>query len=366
MVTILHTADVHLDRAYAGAGMTSSIASARRQELREGFRRFIDVALEMRVDAITIGGDLYEHDRSTLDTGNFLRQQFERVAPTPVLIAPGNHDPVVPDSLYRRVNWPGNVTIFNEPRLRPAKLGDVTIWGAGHDAPDLRNNLVEGFRVPQEGQHILLFHGSDVSSVPEGKPAHCPFRPEDIDLTGAAFALLGHYHGSRLKDRFAYPGSPEALDFSEAGEHSALRLDIAPSGATATLLPIGLVRYVTHRLDVTGVDTSDGLRAAILERSDAGAIMRIILESDLQADVDLDVSALYNACAEGFQYLDLVDRTQPAWNLDELAEESTTKGAFVRLMRARIAASGGAEREVAELALTMGLQAFERREVTVR
>ena len=106
---ILHTADVHLDRAYSGAGMTSSIAAARRQELREALRRFVDLALELRVDVVTIGGDLYEHERSTLDTGNFLAAQFERLGDIPVLIATGNHDPCVPDSLYRRVDWPANV-----------------------------------------------------------------------------------------------------------------------------------------------------------------------------------------------------------------------------------------------------------------
>jgi hypothetical protein len=112
MPTILHTADVHLDRAFAGAGMTSGIAAARREELRDGFRRFIDLALELRADAVTIGGDLYEHERSTLDTGHFLRQQFERLGDAPAFIAPGNHDPVLPDSLWRRVDWPANVTIF--------------------------------------------------------------------------------------------------------------------------------------------------------------------------------------------------------------------------------------------------------------
>jgi DNA repair exonuclease SbcCD nuclease subunit len=366
MVTILHTADVHLDRAYAGAGMTSSIASARRQELREGFRRFIDLALELRADAVTIGGDLYEHERSTLDTGKFLRAQFERVAPTPVFISPGNHDYYAPDSLYRRVTWPTNVTIFTEPRLQPASLADgLTIWSAGHDAPDLRQNLLDGFRAPADGTHILLFHGSDISNVPEGKPAHCPFRPEDIHRTGAAFALLGHYHAARLTDRFAYPGSPEPLDFSEAGAHGVLRLDVDGPSVTAQLVENGTVRYVTHRLDVAGIDSSDGLRSAILAHADPRAITRIILEGDLTPETDLNISALYNTCAEGFQYLDLLDRTRPAWSLDELAEESTTKGAFVRLMRAKIAALPPDDAETAQLALTLGLQAFERKEVTI-
>jgi DNA repair exonuclease SbcCD nuclease subunit len=362
---ILHTADVHLDRAFNGAGMTSSMAAARRQELRDALRRFVDLALELRVDAVTIGGDLYEHERSTLDTGNFLRQQFARLAEVPVIIAAGNHDPYLPDSLYRRVDWPPNVTIFGEPIFRPVRLGALTIWGAGHDGPDLRQNLLDGFRVPREGAHVLLFHGSDLTSVPAGKRAHCGFRPEEIDRTGAAFALLGHYHGPRLSPRFAYPGSPEALDFSETGEHFVLRLDIGEHGVRPEPLPFGQVRYETHHLDVTAATTSDDLRVGIATLGDRGAISRIVLAGRLQPDVDLDVRALYNACAERFRFLDLVDRTEPAYAFDDLAQESTTKGAFVRLMQSRIESLTGDQRETAELALRMGLQAFERREVIV-
>jgi DNA repair exonuclease SbcCD nuclease subunit len=361
---ILHTADVHLDRAYSGAGMTASVASARRQELRDGFRRFIDLALELRAGAVTIGGDLYEHERSTPDTGHFLRQQFERLGGVPVLIAPGNHDPCLPDSLYRRIDWPPNVTVFAEPRFRPARLGEVTVWGAGHDGPDLRQNLLDGFRVPGGGTHLLLFHGSDLAAVPEGKRVHCGFRPEDIERTGAAYALLGHYHGARLHERFAYPGTPEPLDFAETGEHCVLRLDIGET-AKPQLLPFGRVRYALDTLDVPGVTTSEQLRAGIAARGDREAIVRILLQGELQSDVELDVPALYNACAERFQFLDLVDQTHPAWPLEELAQESTTKGAFVRLMLDRIERSDGDTRAEAELALRLGLQAFERREVTV-
>jgi DNA repair exonuclease SbcCD nuclease subunit len=377
---ILHTADVHLDRAFSGVGMTSSMAAARRQELRDALRRFVDLALELRVDAVTIGGDLYEHERSTLDTGNFLRQQFARLGEVPVLIATGNHDPYVPDSLYRRVDWPANVTIFGEPSFRAGfrfevpGFSPVTIWGAGHDGPDLRQNLLDGFKVPRENAHILLFHGSDLTCVPEGKRAHCGFRPDDVDRTGAAFALLGHYHGARVYPqegpRFAYPGSPEALDFSEEGEHFVLRLDVSENGVRPELLPFGEVRYATQRLDVTAATTSDDLRAGVSALGDRGAIVRVILEGQLQPDVDLDVRALYNACAERFRFLDLVDRTEPAYAFDELAQESTTKGAFVRLMQSRIESATGSpdgqsSRETAELALRMGLQAFERREVAV-
>ena len=370
MVTILHTADIHLDRAFSGPGMSQGVAAARRQELREAVRRLVDLALELRAGALTIGGDLYEHERATMDTGNFLRQQFERLAPARVFIAPGNHDPHVPASLYERVEWPDNVVIFREPRFQPASVvPGVTLWGAGHDGPALRQNLLSAFRVGGQGQHLLLFHGSDIQSVPEGKAAHAPFLLEDVVATGAAFALLGHYHSAKLHPQatpvFAYPGSPEPLDFSEEGEHCVLRLDVSPSAVAPQLLPFGQVSYSTRRLDVTPMVTSDEATSAIAGLPGQGGIMRVVLEGQLQPEVDLDVPALYNAFAERFAFLDIVDRTEPGYDFDELAEESTTKGAFVRLMRSRIEGLTGDEAEVARQALGYGLRAFERRELTV-
>jgi len=367
MTTILHTADVHLDRTYSGAGMSPAIAGARRQELRDAFRRFIDLALELQADAVTIGGDLYEHERATPDTGNFLRAQLARLGDVPALITPGNHDPYVPDSLYHRLDWPANVTVFRGPEFLPNKLPGVTVWGAAHDAPDLRTSLFEGFRVHGEGPHVLLFHGSDMHSVPEGKAAHAPFFPDDIAAAGADFALLGHYHSPRLypaeSPLFAYPGTPEPLDFAEAGDRFVARLDIEGDAIACTLLPFAQVRYRVAGVDVSGMESSDELRLAIAALGDPALIARVILEGALNADVDLTVSDLYNACAERFAYLDIQDRSRPAYRLDELAEESTTKGAFVRLMRVRIEEVSGEKREIAEAALLYGLQAFDRREV---
>ncbi|MCH8814054.1 MAG: DNA repair exonuclease [Chloroflexi bacterium] len=364
--TIIHTADVHLDRAFSGLGMMSGIAAARREELRAAIRRLVDLTLEVGADALTIGGDLYEHDRATLDTGNFLAQQFARLETVPVLISPGNHDPYVPDSLYRRVDWPSNVTIFSATELRPVSLpSGVTVWGVAHDGPEVRRNLVAGFRVSGTGPHVLLFHGSNMSGAPEKRTGHAPFLPEDIAASGADFALLGHYHSGRVykdgKPLFAYPGTPEALDFSEEGEHFVLRLDIDGSTVEPQPVRFGRVRYRTHHLDVTDLVTSDEVRSAIVEL-EAPVIQRVILEGQLNRDVDLDTGALYNMCAERFTYLDLVDRTEPSYDLEELAEESTTKGAFVRLIQER-GTDGEGDRELLELAMRYGLRAFDGQEV---
>lgn len=373
MPLILHTADVHLDRSFGGNGMTARTASDRREELRDAFRRFIDLALERRVDAVTIGGDLYEHDRSTLDTGHFLRQQFERLGAVPAFLAPGNHDPLLPDSLYRQIDWPPNVTVFDDPSFRPVPLAEgVTLWGAAHDAPALRDNLLRGFRVSGPGRHLLLFHGSDAHAVPEGKPAHAPFQPAELEATGAHFALLGHYHQARLYPNdaplFAYPGTPEPLSFDEEGDHYVLLLDVSAEAVRPQLLPFNQVSYRTYHVDVTAMLTSDEVRRAIeaLGAASPGVVARVVLEGQLQPEVDLDREALLSACAEPFAFLDIVDSTHPAYDFDELAQESTTKGAFVRLLQGRMESLSGSDLAVARDALLYGLQAFDKREVRPR
>ena len=63
---------------------------------------------------------------------------------------------------------------------------------------------------------------------------------------------------------------------------------------------------------------------------------------------------------------DIVDATTVSLPLDDLTQEMTTRGAFVRLMNERIEKSEGAERQRLEGARLYGLQAFENQEVRRR
>ncbi len=364
---ILHFSDLHLDRSFATLGMASSEAAKRRDELRAALRRIVDLAIERQADVLTVGGDLYEHDRVTPDTANFIREQFARLAPRPVLIAPGNHDPYLPDSLYWRLEWPENVHIFDSMSWDSVRVGDCRVWGAGHCGPAIRDNLLAGLSARGEGTQIALLHGSDVSAVPEGKDAHCPFDRADVERCGADFVLLGHYHEMRLRPaaapRYAYSGSPEPLGFGAEGPHYVLALEANGRNVSVQPLPINEVEYRTEGIDVTGLATSDGVRQRIQalagETPPSAAIMRIVLTGQLEADVDLDRQALLDSCAQYFRYLDpIIDRTLPPFDLEQVRAESTTQGAFVRMIEERLAASSPDDREALEQALQYGLQAF--------
>lgn len=372
MTKILHFADLHLDRSFAGVGIYSSEASTRREELRAALRRIVDLALDRGVDALTMGGDLYEHDRVTLDTGHFIAQQFERLAPVPVLVAAGNHDPLLPDSMYRRMDWPANVHVFGSMTWTSVEItGGVHVWGVGHNGPAVRERLLADLRVDPSRVDVALLHGSDLESVPDGKAAHCPFERADVTATGARFLLLGHYHGMYTspadQPTFGYPGSPEPLAFGEAGQHYVLLLNVDSTITTVEALPINEVAYRSEQIDVSAMSTSDEIREAIVNLTTDGSaeteIIKVTLEGQADADLRIDQAALLSATADLFRYLDVVDATTVSLPLDDLAQEMTTRGAFVRLMNERIENSEGADRQRLEGARLYGLRAFENQEV---
>lgn len=64
---LLLFSDLHLDAPFRWAG--PRLARARRRALRDTLVRICRLAVELRADALVCGGDLFEHDRVTPDTG---------------------------------------------------------------------------------------------------------------------------------------------------------------------------------------------------------------------------------------------------------------------------------------------------------
>ena len=197
----MHTADVHLDRCYSSARFPAAFANRRRQALRDAFLRIVARAGEWPADALLIAGDLFEHDRVSRDTAALLRRAFESVPHVPVFIAPGNHDPYLPDSPYAVQRWPGNVFIFPRPTWTAHALDrlPLTVHGFGFDGPDVSTNPFGSLTIPGDDRvHVAGAHGSEMGSLPAGKGAYAPFDAETATPDGLRYLALGHFHGAKL------------------------------------------------------------------------------------------------------------------------------------------------------------------------
>ena len=375
---LLHLADLHLDVSFGNSGFNSNLANLRRESLRDVLKRALQLAREKNVDAVTLGGDLFESERVTTDTAHFLQQQFAQLAPIRVFIAPGNHDSFTPQSPYNTVAWSQNVHIFREPRLtRVALTADLDLWGAAHDSPAFFQPLLTDFRLPDSKPALLLLHGTDTRlALGQEKGAFCPFSMADLQRSGFSLALLGHIHRRILFPEFkpivCYPGSPEPLGFDEAYEHSILLAEW--DGRTWTVMPheIQQWEYRTVELDVGGLNSRDQIVERVrgmfeTERARKQLMLRVKLQGAPHSTLALDAHALRAAMGNMFAEVIFEDYTLPPFDLDALASELTARGIFVKRLSTEIENArrdGNFEmQERLERALRFGLFALEGKEI---
>jgi DNA repair exonuclease SbcCD nuclease subunit len=332
-VRLLLFADLHLDAPFAWASPEG--ARLRRRNRRETLTRILALAEAERVDAVLSAGDLFEHDRVSPDTIEFVRASFARTD-RPVFLAPGNHDWFSHRSPYALVDWSPNVTLFTEARLRPIELTDgLTLWGAAHRAPANTDGFFSDFRPDRGGVHLALAHASERGALgwqESGKQPHAPFDASEIQATGIAHAFLGHYHLPRDAARYTYPGNPDPLEFGEEGERGAVLVTVAPDGSVARdRRPVA----VSHVHDVV-VGLDDAAHAEDVRQLVAAALdgldgcVRVTLAGELAPVVQLDLRELARLGAHLDELVVRPGRLAVGYDLDSIGAESTIRGQFVR------------------------------------
>lgn len=368
MFTILHCADLHLEASFASDGVPPAVGNWRRADLHATVGRIMALAREHRVDAVTIAGDLYEHEYALPDTVELLREQLGALAPTPVFIAPGEHDPYGDDSLYALCSWPANVTIM--PPGRPTCLElepGLSLWGAGY-APGADPDILDGFKVDRKGAHLLLLHAS-LDPVPAGEgPYHVDAR--SLRAAGIDLALLGHKHrgeADRSTANYVYPGSPEPLCEQEAdGDHLAVLVQVDDGTCTTRALPVSQWRFRSVQVDLSGSSTIEEaaalIRVALREAGvvDERSFCRLALVGVRRFDLDLEALA---ALVETPAYVRFDVKQSIPFSVEQLAYEATLRGQLVRRVRERLAGTPSGEHARYLSALSLGLRALEGKQV---
>lgn len=356
---LLHFSDLHLDAPFAWA--PPETARQRRRNRREALSRILALADEERVDAILCAGDLFEHDRVSPDTLEFLRATFARTD-RPIYLAPGNHDWYSERSPYALIAWSPNVHVFADAALVPETVADgLTLWGAAHRAPANTDDFFSGFRPDRGGVHLALAHASERSALrwqESGKQPHAPFDASDLELADITHAFLGHYHVPRDAPRHTYPGNPDPLEFGEDGVRGAVLATVDAHGNVERARRSVAVSEV-HDLEVAvdGAEHSDDLAAGISDRlAPLAGCVRVTLSGELPASVQIDLRELERLGPHLDGLVVRAGRLSTGYDLDAIAAEATVRGQFVRLARGR-----GYEPELLRRILLTGLRALEGR-----
>ncbi len=376
----IHTADVHLDRCFSGSGMPVGFGNRRRQSLRDVFQGIVRRAGEWPADALIIAGDLYDSDRVSRDTVAFLMAEFKSIPHVPVFIAPGNHDPMMPDSPYALESWPANVTIFGKPEWEsvPLASGLATIHGFGFDGLQISRNpfgqlLIDADQ--KDGIHLAVGHGSELGHQPPDKAEYAPFRAEDAAVPGLNYLALGHFHSiTEVTGDFAatvyYSGSPEGLSFRETGPRYYLEVEIENGKTDVTPVRSSQMVYADETIECDTFESSQQVIEAIraIARDLEGrAIARITLTGTCDPAIQNEIGLIYDSASIDFEYLRLTDGTAPSEDYEELAREDTSLGNFTHALNMEIAdADDPTGRQMLERARELGVAGFRQRAMEIR
>ncbi len=243
-IRILHTADIHLDAAFAALGLNARKGDALRSAQRQVFTRMMAHARDWPADLVLIAGDLFDSENAASETLAFVLETLEHLAPIPVYIAPGNRDPHSNTSLYALALWPDNVTVFAPGAWRCCDHPTLplAVHGIGYDGSDDFGGWFNELRVAADTRvHIALAHGTERAHQPPHGKCFGPFDAEAVAQDNLAYLALGHFHDGMavsgdLPTVMRYPGTPQGRTFQEPGERTFLEVVIAyDNGAPPTV-----------------------------------------------------------------------------------------------------------------------------------
>ncbi|MFP6580993.1 MAG: DNA repair exonuclease [Candidatus Hydrogenedentota bacterium] len=379
---IIHTSDVHLDRCFVGSSQSVHFGNRRRQSLRDVFQTIISRAREWPADILLIAGDLFEYDRVTSDTIAFIRNEFKSIPNTLIFIAPGNHDPYIPDSPYATESWPENVHVFKKSTWESASVhgGAAYVHGFGYNSPYFTENPFGQLAIPEKQRdaiHLAVAHGSETAHRPADKEEYAPFSVQQAVTPSLHYLALGHYHAGRelkgdFDTRVFYSGSPEGVSFQEIGMHHFVEIEIQSGDAPVVVnpVPVSRVIYIDEELPCDTFKTSEEVTGAIrtiAQGYEVQVIGRFTLTGVCEPDIQSEIGLIHDSASLDFEYLEVIDGTNPCEDYAELAREDTSLGLYSRVLNAKIDAAGdGARREMLERARELGIAAFRDRNVEIK
>lgn len=233
---LLHTADLHL-----GHEEGRSLAA---------LDALLEVAAREEVDALTVGGDLFD---SATDADRLRPALRERFADNPfeVVVVPGNRDA---DAFGGNVDFGPDLSVLSTDPFETRAVGDGEVVGVP-DRDRLGEELFFSLRDRDPEDAVVLVHctvdvafGADAAGVDE-PASYFPVQKATLGELGYEFVLGGHLHADLYQTKlsngglFIYPGSPLSHSWAETGRRHAVLVDTDDDNVR----PVNLDTYYRDR-----------------------------------------------------------------------------------------------------------------------
>jgi DNA repair protein SbcD/Mre11 len=260
---LLHTSDWHLGRTLHGEPLL--------EHQRAFLRWLVELAVDRRVDAVLVAGDVYDRAVPPTDAVRLLDEALAAfsAAAVDVVLTSGNHDSAIRLGFGRSLAAHAGVHLRTDLSALhdPVVLEDLAIYGIPYLLPDavlsdlgaershtsVLAKAVERVQADAAERgldkivvlaHAFVTGAAESESERDIRVGGIGDVPATV-FSGLTYAALGHLHGAQqVAPNARYAGSPMPFSFGERNHHKSVALvDVAGDGAvTVELVPTPVPR----------------------------------------------------------------------------------------------------------------------------
>ena len=355
---IIHCSDIHLDSAME-TNLSPEKARERSREMRRTFERMAEFAKENGVSAVIIAGDMFDTDRTTVRTADFVLSVISKTPEVDFLYLKGNHDEK--NAIFNTQNLPKNLKFFSDS-WTSYRYENLLVSGI-ELTEDNKDTLYTELNLSKEDINIVTMHGQTSTST--GVEEVCLNKLKNKNIK---YLALGHIHSYRkekldLDGEWCYCGCPEGRGFDECGEKGFVLIETDGDRLTTQFVPFSQRMLCEVAVDISGIVSVNDIIIAAKEASkniDSKNLVKFVLCGSYTLETQKDILYITEALQDSFYFVKVKDESKLKLDETDYSKDISLKGEFIRA----VMASDLDEEEKSQI-IVSGLQALMGEEITL-
>ena len=354
----IHCSDLHLDSAME-TNLSAEKARERSREMRRTFERMTAFAKENNVKAIIIAGDMFDTERVTSRTADFVLNTVSNAPEVDFLYLMGNHDDNA--KVFGSEDLPKNLKLFSD-KWTTYRYDNVTVSGVELNEEN-QDSLYENLFLSANDINIVTMHGQ--TSTTTGAEEVCLNRLKNKNIR---YLALGHIHSYRkeqldLDGEWCYSGCLEGRGFDECGEKGFVLIETDADRLETQFVPFSQRMLCEVAVDISGITSVNDIIIAAKEASkdiDSKNLVKFVLCGNYTLETQKDVLYIAEALQDNFYFVKVKDESKLKLDETDYSMDVSLKGEFIRA----VMASDLSEEEKSQI-IVSGLQALMGEEITL-
>lgn len=299
---LLHTADWHLGRRFPQ--FPDDVALELMRARMSVIDAILGAAAHNEVDAVLCAGDLFDAPQPDEEWWRPLADKLGRHAKAerPVVLLPGNHDPLTPGSVYHPDHpfvhaLPEHVHVVDRDDFTLALSPEATLYARPCRSRAEGLDLAMALPEREEGDtsiRIGMVHGSTFD-MPEFQ-TNFPIARDAAVKRGFDYLAIGDTHAYRVYDPpeapTVYPGAPEPTTFGERDVGHVALVFFGRRRRRPLIRPERVARFVWEERVIEDMPALRRLRDEDLRRTVLRLVLRLRVTPAERDEVDEILQAL--------------------------------------------------------------------------